>query len=223
MRTCYVVVQVDQDPTLSATQLKNEYGGIIASLLRFETESLSEYQKNAILASTIGYYRGDMIVIDIDSAFVYDSEYQDLLELFEFANIQKVELSYYDRLLDQQLNKVYQRNIGTVSLKAYLPIIGTWMRDPVSDLGMMQVEISAIIERLESAIKASGDIYVTETYDILVDTLDLQSWKDSINNQLEPLLKIFTKCTKTNSKGFVKIFFLFLLLCLFLLNLSLVL
>ena len=29
-------------------------------ILRFETESLSEYQKNEILESAIGYYRGDL-------------------------------------------------------------------------------------------------------------------------------------------------------------------
>ncbi|MGB8468401.1 MAG: hypothetical protein WCE21_05350 [Candidatus Babeliales bacterium] len=186
LRSSYVLIQVDQQSAnTSISEFKREYGGIIASLLRFETESLSEYQKNAILESTIGYYRGDMIVIDIDSAFLYDSEYEDLLELFEFANIQKVELQYYDRLLDQQLNVVYQRNITAVSIKAYLPIVGAWMRDPISDLGMLRVEISAIIERLESAVKASGDVYVTETYQVLVETLDLPKWKESIGSKLD--------------------------------------
>lgn len=185
LRSGYVVIQVDQQQEhMSVGEFKREYGGIIASLIRFETGSLSEYQKNAILDASIGYYRGDLIIIDIESAFVYDDEYEDILDLFEFANMQALELRYYDRLLDQQLNRVYQRKVGRIPLKAYLPIISTWMKDPVADLGMMQVEISAIIERLESAIKASEDVYVTETYEVLVEKLDLKSWKDAINTKL---------------------------------------
>ncbi len=184
LRSAYVIIQVNQQPNITVAQLKEKFGGIIASLLRFETETLSETQKNAILESAIGYYRGDLIIIDTDSAFVYDDEYEEILDLFEFANIQQLELQYYDRLLDRQLNVVYHREAKGLPFKAYLPFVGTLMRDPVSDLGMLKVEISSIIERLESAIKASGEVYVTETYDVLVEKLDLKAWKDSINNKL---------------------------------------
>lgn len=184
LRSSYVIVQVDQQPSIAVSEMKKNYGGIIASLLRFETEHLAEYQKNAILEDSIGYYRGDLVIIDIDSAFVYDDEYEDILDLFEFANIQHLELQYYDRILDQQLNEVYQRESQGLPFKAYLPFIGTTMKDPVSDLGMLRVEISAIIERLESTIKAAGDFYVTETYDLLVEKLDLKTWKEAIGNKL---------------------------------------
>lgn len=185
LRSSYVIIQVDQQlSTITASQLQEQYGSIIASLLRFETETLSESQKNAILDDAIGYYRGDLIIIDTESAFLYDDEYQDILDLFEFANIQHLELQYYDRILDQQLNKVYHREVEGLPLKAYLPFVGTSMKDPVSDLGMLKVEISSIIERLESTIKAAGDIYVSETYDLLVEKLDLNNWKESINNKL---------------------------------------
>jgi hypothetical protein len=185
LRTSYVVIQVDHDATVSVAELKKEYASTIARLIRFETESLSEYQKNSIIDGAIGYYRGDLIIIDIDSAFIYANEYEELLDLFEFANIQQLELQYYDRILDQQLNTVYQREVEGLPFKAYLPFIGTWMKDPVSDLGMLKVEISSIIERLQGTIKSIGEAYVTETYDLLVHKLDLKSWKDSINTKLE--------------------------------------
>lgn len=186
VRSSYMVIQVDQEPEeISATQLQKNYGGTIASLLRLETESLSEYQRNEILAAAIGYYRGDLLVIDIDSAFVYDDEYEELLDLFEFSNIQALELQFYDHILDKQLDVVYQRELKGLPFKAYLPFIDTLMKDPVSDLGMLQVEISSIIERLESAIKAAGVAYVTETYDVLVEKLDLDAWKRSIEKKLK--------------------------------------
>jgi hypothetical protein len=193
VRSAYVVIQVDQDPQkITVAQMKEKYGSIICSLLRFETETLSETQKNAILESAIGYYRGDLIIIDTESAFVYDDEYEDILDLFEFANIQQLELQYYDQVLDRQLNVVYHREVQGLPIKAYLPFVGTWMRDPVSDLGMLKVEISFIIERLESAIKAAGDVYITETYDVLINTLDLKKWKDSINTKLSIIKDIYS-------------------------------
>ena len=193
LRTSYFVIQVDQKPDeLSVSKLKETYGGIITSLLRFETETLSEYQKNAILESAIGYYRGDLIVIDTDSAFVYDDEYEEILPLFEFANIQQLELQYYDRALDEQLNVMYQREAEGLPLKACLPFISLWMKDPVRDLGLLRVEISAIIERLASTIKSAGEVYVSETYDLLVEKLDLKNWKESINNKLAIIKDIYS-------------------------------
>lgn len=192
LRSSYVVIQVDQHPNMiPVVDLKERYGGIIASLLRFETESLSEDQKNEIIDSAIGYYRGDLIIVDIDAAFIYDEDYVDILDLFEFANIQQLELRYYDRILDQHLNVVYQRQVWSLPLKSYLPFIGTWAKDPLGDLGMLKVEISAIIERLESSITLAGEVYVSETYILLVEKLELKKWKESINNKLEIIKDIY--------------------------------
>ena len=86
-------------PTIDIVKLKEEFmGALLHRLLRFETESLSEYQKNEILESAIGYYRGDLIIIDTEAAFIYDDEYEEVLDLFEFANMQQLELQYFDRV-----------------------------------------------------------------------------------------------------------------------------
>ena len=80
----YTIIQVNPQPNqLDLTQLQKEYGSTIASTLRFETEILSEFQKNEILDSAIGYFRGSLIVIDIDAAFVYEEDYDDILDLFD--------------------------------------------------------------------------------------------------------------------------------------------
>lgn len=193
LRTSYVVIQIDQQQEmLPVSDLKEKHGSTIASLLRFEKETLSEYIKENILESATGYYRGDLVVIDTESAFVYDDDYQELLPLFEFANIQQLELQYYDRTIDKQLNLVYQRGaIRGRPWKVYLPLIGSFMKDPVSDLGLLKVDISAIIEQLESSIKIGSDPYIADTYKLLVDKLDLQAWKESINNKLDIIKDIY--------------------------------
>ncbi len=181
----YVIIQVDPQPTaLDLAQLQKEYGSTIASTLRFETEILSEFQKNEILDSAIGYFRGSLIVIDIDAAFVYEEDYSDIIDLFEFANIQHLELRFFDRLLDQQINTIYERKETKLSWGAYLPFFGTFFSDPVGQLRKLKADISVITERLESSIKIAGEPYYSEIHNLLAEKLDLKSWHDGIDRKL---------------------------------------
>ncbi|HVX00587.1 MAG TPA: hypothetical protein VHA52_09170, partial [Candidatus Babeliaceae bacterium] len=116
----------------------------------------------------------------------------EILSIFEFANIQQLELQYFDRVLDQQLNTIYEREVKSVPLKAYLPFIGSALNDPVSELGKLRVDISVITERLESSIKLVGEPYYSEVYSLLTQKLDLQNWKESIQNKLAIIHDIST-------------------------------
>jgi hypothetical protein len=185
-RSSYSVIQIDPQPeAFTITHLKEEYGGIIASALRFETKTLSEYQKNEILDSAIGYFRGDLIIVDTYAAFLYDAEYQELLDFFEFANIQQLELRYFDRVLDQQLNIIYEGRTVKIPLSAYFPFIGVFAADPITSLGKLKADISVITERLEGSIKLAGEPYYSELYALLKDKLDIQNWNKSIDRKLE--------------------------------------
>lgn len=186
LRSSYVIIQVDpQQDALSVVQLKENYGSTIVSLLRFETEHLSEYQKDEILNTAIGYYRGDLFIIDTQAAFVYDEEYNDILGLFEFANIQQLELQYFDRILDHQMSTVYQHGVRSIPLTAYLPFVKTAPTEQITILNIMKIDISVIIERLHSSIKLAGEEYISELYTLLVEKLALHNWKKSIDDKLE--------------------------------------
>lgn len=184
MTTSYAVVQVYPHQDVSIAQLKKQYGSTIASMLRFETQTLSEYQKNEILESAIGYFRGDLIVVDTDATFLYDDEYEETIDLFEFANIQQLELRYFDRVLDDQLNRIYEGEGRRLSWHSYLPFTGTEPNDPVTRLGKLKVDISVITERLESSIKFAGEPYFSELYDLLAQNLDLTNWRQAIDRKL---------------------------------------
>lgn len=185
LRASYLLVQVDPEPEkIDIVQFKHDYGNLIASLLRFETETLSEYQKNDMLASAIGYYRGDLVIIDTEAGFAYDDEYEEQLDIFEFANIQQLELQYFDRALDKRLNVFYERKVEALSWSAYLPFVGNSLTQPIGELEELQVDISVITDRLENSVKLAGDPYYSELYALLVEKLDLKSWRESINNKL---------------------------------------
>lgn len=186
MRSSYSVIQIDPQPELfTTTSLKEQYGGIIASALRFETETLSEYQKDEILESAIGYFRGDLIVVETYATFLYDDEYEEVLDLFEFANIQQLELRYFDRVLDQKLNLIYEGRVVKIPFSAYFPFIGVFAADPITSLGKLKADVSVITERLESSIKLAGEPYYSELYALLKDKLDLQNWNKAIDRKLE--------------------------------------
>jgi len=184
VHSSYLVIQVDPKSELTVTQLQEQFGGIIASTLRFETETLAEDQKNEILDSAIGYFRGELVIIDIDAAFAYDSEFYEIKDFFEFANIQQLELQYFDRILSQQLNRIYEAGIQKIKIASYLPIISTLAHDPVMDLGKVKVDVSVITERLEGSIKLAGEPYFSELYELLVEKLDLRNWRSAIDRKL---------------------------------------
>lgn len=187
IRSAYNILQINPEPNkIDLVEFQKQFGGLLASTIRFETESLSEYQKNEILDSAIGYYRGNLIIVDTDTTFIYDDDYHELLWFVEFANLQQLELKYFDRLLDAQLQQIYESG-GTqrIPFLAYLPIIDTVAVDPVATLGKLKVDISVITERLEGSIKLAGEPYYSEFYHQLTKKLDLKSWQQAIERKLE--------------------------------------
>ena len=178
------MIQVDPLPDIGTEKFNEEFGGIIASILRFEIDALSEYQKNEILASSVGYYRGNLLVIDTYATFLYDEDYEEILDLFEFANMQHLELQYFDRLLAQQLNVVYERGIQKVPLQSFLPFMSGIADDPIAALGKLKVDISVITERLENTIKLAGEEYYSAIYALLVEKFDINNWQSAINRKL---------------------------------------
>jgi hypothetical protein len=163
---------------------KELFGAKIASLLRLEIKTLSEYQIDQILESSTGYYGQDLIIIDSKSAFIYDNEYLEPLEFFESANVQLLEFQYYDRLIDQKLNFFYSQQTYKVPLRAYLPLIGERFDSSISRLAKMRVDISVITEQLENTVKMTGDAYYLKFYSVLVEKLYLKDWRESINRKL---------------------------------------
>jgi len=184
LRTSYVVIQLDVSPQTDAKQLKEQYGNTIAALVRFEMETLSDYQRKDILDDAVSYYRGELVIIDSEAAFVYDSDYEDLLGLFEFSNIQHLELKYFDQLLANRLNQLYERKTKMILKRQFIPFVSL-PRNPVADLGRLKVDISVITEQLQSSIMLAKEPYLTEIYERLVEKFDLEGWKQSIDNKLD--------------------------------------
>jgi len=190
----YFAVQVyPLKEKITGDEFKKEYGAKIASLLRLEVQNLSGYQTDEVLASSIGYYGEDLIVVDISGSFIYDDEYFEQLEFFDWVNIQKLEMQYFDRVLDERLGVVYEQGGAyKIPWKVYIPLIGPRMDMPVSQLAKLRVDISVITDRLESSIKMAEDAYYSRFYSMLVGKIALRSLRDSINRKLDIIHDLYS-------------------------------
>ena len=184
-RNDYVLIQMEELPGgKDLGTVKQEYGHLLASLLRFETESLSEHVRDEILTDAFSYYHKDLIIIDTQAALLCDNDYDEVLDLFDFANIQHLELQFFDRMLDKKLNLAYEQDRKSPPLRSYLPFVGMMVSDPVGELSRLKVDISVITDRLETSIKLAGEAYISQLYAVLSEKLDLANWKESISRKL---------------------------------------
>lgn len=193
LKNSYCTIQVK--PLLNKMtpdEFKETYGARIASLLKLETKGLSDYQMDEILSSTTGYYGQDLIIIDSDAAFIYDEEYFEPIEFIESANIEKLELQYFDKVLDLKLDTFYAQESYRLPLRAYIPLITEHLNLPIFHLAKLKVDISVVTERLENCINLTGDAYFSKLYSMLVQKLLLREWRESINRKQEIIKDLYT-------------------------------
>jgi hypothetical protein len=186
----YTFIQINPKKDISSGFFRDKYGNEIVVALRQENERLSLNKKNEILHDALGYYRGDLLIIDHEASFIYDHDYIDTLDIFEFSNVRGVELQYFDRTLDKQLNLVFEREPYKIPLKAYIPFWGMLSFDPVGELAKLRVDISVISERLWSSIKFSNEPYYLEIYNKISMKLNFNGWQESIDKKLDVVKNI---------------------------------
>lgn len=215
LRNYYTVIQIDTQENITGKEIQEAHGPEIASLLRFETESLSEDQKKQILNEEIGYFSQDLIVIDSEAAFVYDEQHEEILIFFELGNIQQLELQYFDTLLDKQLNNMYEQRSISLPVFSYLPFIGSKYFDPLGDINRLQVDIAVITERFETGVKIVGEPFFANIYEQLIEKLDLQKWKDSIEKKfsiIKEIRQFYQHKVDTNREDFLSLLIIVLII-----------
>lgn len=192
LRSEYYAVQVNSfNEKLEPEDFKEKYGSQIASMLRLEVQNLSEFQEEDILESVTGYYGKDMVVIDTEGAFIFDDEYYEVIEFFELANVQKLELQCFDKILDQELNLLHKNEKYKMSLMSYVPVISTNLDTLLTRLMHLRLDVSVVSERLSNSIKMVGNAYYAKLYSMLVDKLALGEWKTSINEKMSIINELY--------------------------------
>lgn len=192
LKSEYYAVQVNNlGQGVDTNDFIEQQGSKIASLLKLETENLSEFQEHQILRSMTGYYGKDLVIIDSEGAFIYDNEFYEAIEFFELANIQKLELQSFDRALDQELTFLHKNEKYKLSPIAYIPLIGISFDFMLDRLVKLKLDVSVVTERLGNGIKLAGDSYYAHLWGMLVEKLRLSDWKTAIGEKMNILNDIY--------------------------------
>src|SRR5207244_6978609 len=138
------------------------HGAQIAQIVRGETCTLSDGERNEILQSRISYYPNDLAVISWNAAFVYDSDVgaETAIQLLEYANSQLLEFRHYDELLTRELESVYDfMENGSTG------ILTRWRTAKrATRLHTVLLDVDELTERADNAIKFLSDMFSARIY-----------------------------------------------------------
>lgn len=159
---------------------------IPALILAESKEILSDSIKKNILENVYQYSKDDLVVVDWNSAFVYEpSGSMDVPLVIEFAVNQLLEMRYYDDLLDQRLNTLYNAVVGGKK-----GLFSNKYSKLAEEAGQIYLEISEIVENVENSFKTVGDFYLATIFRASSKRMRFDDWQKSINEKLGNMAEV---------------------------------
>ncbi|PYX71882.1 MAG: hypothetical protein DMG78_13885 [Acidobacteria bacterium] len=167
----------------NAEELLATQRNAIAQVVRGETATLSEGERQEIFQSRISYYPTDLAVIGWNAAFIYDtpSGAETAIQLLQYANSQLLEFRHYDELLTKELENVYDflEKGGT----------GLWSRwrtaRAASKLHTVLLDVNELTERADNAIKFLSDMFSARLYKLCAQKVGVPDYKDLVKEKLQ--------------------------------------
>ncbi len=154
----------------------------VAGLLTEEANTiyLSEQEAIESTGQYLTYYSHDLVVVDWDAALVVGEKdsLDDILHIMEVANVQLVELSAYDRLLDGSLDKAY-RDLANRRVRV--------RREIHRNLREIRVDLARFSDELSNITKFFGDWHLARIYTRLSNRFHLNDWYRVIREKLRTL------------------------------------
>jgi hypothetical protein len=157
-----------------------------ALILAESKEILSDSIKKTTLENIYQYSRDDLVLVDWNSALVIEpSGSMDVPLVIEFALNQLLEMRYYDDLLDQRLNTLYNEVVGRKK-----GLLSNKYSALAEEAGQIYLEISEIVENVENSFKTVGDFYLATIFRASSKRFRFDDWQKSINEKLGNLAEI---------------------------------
>jgi hypothetical protein len=183
----YVTYFIQEFENLNGPLLSlSEQADIPALILAEPKEVLSDFIKKNILENTYQYSTEDLVVVDWNSALVVEPNgSMDVPLVIEFALNQLLEMRYYDDLLDQRLNTLYNEVVGRKK-----GIFSNKYSRLAEEAGQIYIEISEIVENVENSFKTVGDFYLATIFRASSKRFRFDDWQHSINDKLGNLAEV---------------------------------
>ena len=172
-----------EDYTIYVTDRRDDSIDPVALLIGEKT-NLSPHIREDILKNSLSYTTDDLAILSWDSALLCNPESPtDIIDLIEFANVQVLELRYYDRELTREMEKMYDDI-------EHADRMSQWRRGHqyhaiMAKLMETSAEISEIIEKVDNLIKVTEDVYYARVYATALKVLRSRQWSESVSRKIE--------------------------------------
>ncbi|MDH7478433.1 MAG: hypothetical protein QHH02_00285 [Syntrophomonadaceae bacterium] len=161
-----------------------------APLLLAENSPVSSQLRDETLRHYLSYGPDDFTIITWDSALVYDaSGSSEIPDLLEFAIVELLELRYYDRLLDIEMEKIY-KEIEEAG-RARFGRLGQYRR-LMNRLMELMLDITEITERIQNSLKVTGDVFYARIYGTALTAFRTRSWMESVQRKVALVQQNYT-------------------------------
>lgn len=185
--TIYAIRGFESDGPVKASTVSAHSS--LPSLLLGESDEFSQQLRDELLRSSYSYSTNDLVVIGYDQALVYDPDgTEDATSLLEFALAQVLELAYYDRQLDDRINRMHKqllgRRAGAKANKKYDEL----RRDLLTE----HLSFSEVIERVGAAIKVTEDLYYAAIYRGAMRVFRAQEVAAATEHKLEVMYRTYS-------------------------------
>ena len=187
MNEDYVIYFIQEFENLNCpTSQLIEKVDVPALILAETKEYLSDSMKKNILDNRFQYSRDDLVVVDWNSALVIEpSGSMDVPLIIEFALNQLLEMRFYDDLLDQRLNTLYNEVVGKKR-----GLFSNKYSRQAEEAGQIYLEISEIVENVENSFKTVGDFYLATIFRASSQRFRFDDWQRSIDDKLNNLAEV---------------------------------
>lgn len=179
----YIIYLIEEINGSTAADL-GANADIPALILGETSRPLSEQTRRIIMQSAHGYSQQDLAIVDWNSALVVDpAGGRDAADVLEFAVTHLMEFRYFDDLLDQRLERLYdsvEKHRGSWLLRRDYELLSR-------EATTLYVEFTDYRERVENSIKFFGDSYLASIFRTAVERFNLREWEESVSRKLGTL------------------------------------
>jgi len=155
----------------------------LVPLLSGENRVLSEKARKDLLGQRYSYYEDDLVVMTWDRAFIYEPRNEwDVADIIEVANAQLLEFRYYDRLLDEELPRMY--GLVKEARRAANRLSSRRFADLARKLYTLVAEVTELTGKAGNVLQVTEDVYLARIYQASLEIFRVPTVSAAVDRKL---------------------------------------
>jgi hypothetical protein len=163
----------------------------LVPLLSGEQRPLSDGARQDLLRQRFSYYTDDLVVLTWDRAFIYEPRGDsDVIDVLEVANIQLLEMRYYDELLDDELPRMY--SLVETARRRGLILAPRRFANLARRFYTLVAEVTELTERVDNALQVTEDVYLARIYASALELFRVKTVSAAVDRKLAIIRDTYT-------------------------------